>query len=182
MTQLAAREVMVPEINALRAQNQQLRGIAQRNMHAEIERALDSQVPNWREVYADSQFADWLALPDRYSGGIRSQLMRHAVAVGDAARVVRFYQGFISEHGVSFDQRSGGARGYPRGSSPRSGAPSGKIYNRAEIKRLYEERRAGRIPDNKWGPLEADLVRAGAEGRVVGALDLRDGTQMSMLK
>jgi hypothetical protein len=94
MSQRAAVEALSPELQRLHAENNHLRGMAQRAQHVELERALDRSVPDWRSIYSDPQFAVWLALPDEYSGGIRSQLMRNAVAVGDAHRVIAFYRGF----------------------------------------------------------------------------------------
>jgi hypothetical protein len=170
MTQRAAREVMAPELQLLRAENNQLRHQQQRQQYVEIERALDQRVPSWRDIYSDPAFSQWLSLPDEYSGQTRSQLLRNAVANSDAARVVRFYQGFQQEagHHAPANQRS-----------RRSPQASGNIYTRPQIKSLYEQRRLGRINDQKWAPLEADIVAAGREGRVVGAIHPVDGTEMS---
>ena len=76
MSQRAAVEALTPELQQLRAENQHLRGMAQRSQRADIERALNQQIPAWREIYGDPRFAQWLSLPDDYSGGIRSQLLR----------------------------------------------------------------------------------------------------------
>jgi hypothetical protein len=121
MTRRAAREAVGPALHALQQENQTLRQMAASAQRAGIEQALDRSVPNWHEVYQDPRFSTWLSLPDTYSDEVRSQLMRHAVSTGDAARVVRFYLGFLAEHGVS------GAQSYrPRQS--RQPAPSGNIY------------------------------------------------------
>ena len=169
MTQRAAREVMAPELQLLRAENNQLRHQQQRQQYVEIERALDQRVPSWRDIYSDPAFSQWLSLPDEYSGQTRSQLMRNAVAVGDAARVVNFYRGFLAEagHPASAGQRS---RSSATGNKP--------LYSREDIRKLYEQRARGAISDARWGPIEADIVKAAAEGRVVGALG-RDGTELS---
>ena len=87
LTSRAAADALQPALNALRQENQQLRQLAQRSQRAEIERTLDRDVPGWRTTYADPAFADWLAAPDDYSTATRSQLLRHAVANGDAGRV-----------------------------------------------------------------------------------------------
>jgi hypothetical protein len=76
MTKRAAVEALSPELNALRAENNHLRSMAQRQQHVEIERSLVRSVPNWRDVYQNPAFAQWLAQPDDFSGATRSQLMR----------------------------------------------------------------------------------------------------------
>jgi hypothetical protein len=146
--------------------------MAARSQRADIERALDAQVPGWHGVYQTPAFSQWLSEFDPYNGVPRTQLLRQAVGAGDAHRVVRIYQGFIAEHGAS------GARGY-RSRQPATGAKP--IYTRPQIAKLYEQRRLGKITDAQWGPLEIDLVAAGREGRVVGAVG-PDGTEMSRFK
>jgi hypothetical protein len=169
MSKRAALEALSPELNALRQENQQLRGMATRAQHAEIERALNQQIPNWRDIYSDPRFSSWLSMPDEYSGGIRSALMRNAVANGDSGRVIAFYKGFLAEAGHHA----------PAGQRSRQPATSGKpIYTRPQITDLYKRRREGHIDDARWAQIEADIVKAAAEGRVVGAVG-PDGTEMS---
>jgi hypothetical protein len=118
-------------------------------------------------------FLHGLSKPDDYSGAVRAEMMRQAVDAGNAHRVVAFYRGFLAEAG----------RGAPAQhvSRSRSGAPSGNIYTRQQIASLYERHRKGEISDARWPQIEADIVRAGAEGRVVGAMNLTDGTAVSRL-
>jgi hypothetical protein len=172
MTQRAAREVMTPEISALRAQNAHLQQVAHRMQRAEIERVLDQKVPGWQETYSDPGFSEWLSRADDYSGATRSQLLRQAVAAGDSGRVAAIYGGFAREAGYRAPQRAAQSR------SAASGKP---IYTRPQIAEFYKQRRLGRISDAEWARREADIVRAGAEGRVVGALSMTDGTPVSRL-
>jgi len=169
----AAADALQPALAQLRAENQQLRQVAQRSQRAEIERVLDRDVPAWRATYADPAFADWLAAPDDYSAATRSQLLRNAVAAGDGGRVAAIYRGF---------QREGHAPARQHASQSRSAAASGgPLYSRDEIKRLYEQRHLGHIGDARWARIEPDIFAAGREGRVVGALNLTDGTALSRL-
>jgi hypothetical protein len=169
MSKRAALDALSPALAHLQAENQQLRGMAQRSQRVEIERTLDQSVPDWRSTYANPNFAAWLAGQDDYSAVTRSQLLRHAVAVGDAGRVAAIYKGFQAQAGL----HASAAR------QSRQGAAGGKpVYGREDIRRLYEQRRLGHINDAKWGPIESDIVKAAAEGRVVGAVG-PDGTAVS---
>jgi hypothetical protein len=172
MTKRAAAEAVSPALDVLRQENAQLRHQQQRTQHLEIERTLDRSVPSWRDIYSDPQFAAWLALPDPMSGGIRSTLMRNAVANGDASRVVRFYQGFQQQAGRP-QYRSYQSR------QPATGAK--RIYSREDIRRLYEQRRLGRINDAAWARTEQEIFNAANEGRIAGALD-RDGNKLTELR
>jgi hypothetical protein len=175
MTRRAAIDAVRPELQPLHAENQNLRAFAAQTQRANIEQALDREVPDWREIYRDPRFAAWLAEPDPYADATRSQLMRGAVANGDAGRVVRFYQGFqqTARHAPA---------GHPRASQSRPAAAGGNVYTRQQITGFYKQRRDGHISDADWARREADIVKAAAEGRVAGALNLTDGTEMSRLR
>jgi hypothetical protein len=169
MSRRAAIDALAPELQQLRQENTHLRSMATRAQHAAIEQMLNQQIPDWRQVYQNPEFSSWLSQPDEYSGTTRSQLMRNAVTNGDSARVIAFYRGFQQEAGHHA----------PAAQRPRQGATSGKpIYSREDIRRLYESRRLGRINDANWARQEADIVKAAAEGRVVGAVG-PDGTEIS---
>jgi hypothetical protein len=164
LTRRAAHDALAPEIQRLHAENQHLRAMAARSQNNEIQRTLDQSVNGWRDTYADPRFSQWLQLPDDYSGAARSQLLRDAVNKGDTARVAAIYRGFQQEVG----QR---APAYQRTQSrqPATGGP--RVYSRDEIKRLYEQRRLGRISDANWARQEADIIAAGREGRVTSSFD-----------
>jgi hypothetical protein len=170
----AAADALQPALAQLRAENQQLRQLAQRSQNSTIQAALDQAIPDWRTTYADPAFSDWLQSPDPYAAETRSALLRRAVAAGDAHRVVRFYQGFMQEAGHHAPARQHASR-------PRWGASGGNIYTRSQIADLYKRRRDGLIGDAAWARQEADIFAAGREGRVVGALNLTDGTALSRL-
>jgi hypothetical protein len=168
MTQRAAVEALSPEIAQLRAENQQLRAATARSQRDAIERALDRSLPTWRQIYQDPTFADWLSQPDDYSGNTRSQLLRNAVANGDAARVVAFYRGFHHAPGPRQQARS---RQGASGSRP--------VYTRQQIANLYERRRKGEIDDARWARIEADIIAAASEGRVTSSFD-KFGNEMRL--
>jgi hypothetical protein len=121
-------------------------------------------VPNWRDINRDPQWHAWLAGTHLYSGTSRQHHIDAAVARGDTAGVIRFFQDFL--------------RTYPaagRTPQPVREAPTGKhLYSRPEIAQLYEQHRKGayRGREAEWARLENDIIRAGAEGRVIGGVPL----------
>jgi hypothetical protein len=169
LTRRAAADAVQPALNQLRQENVYLRQMAQRSQNASIQQALDRALPNWQEVYGNPAFSTWLESQDPYAGETRSQLLRRAVAAGDASRVVRFYQGFLAEHGhAPASQRS----------QSRQTASGGNIYTRQQIAEFYKRRQNGLIDDKSWAAREADIFAAANQGRVVGAIG-PDGTEMS---
>jgi hypothetical protein len=177
LTRRAAVDAVSPALNALRQENQHLQRMAARAQNANIQQELDRALPGWQQTYQDPRFSEWLAQPDDYSGAVRTQLLRDAVAKGDAGRVVAIYRGFVQEAGQHVPAAQQHA------SHSRQSATGGpRIYSRDDIRRLYEQRRLGQIDDATWAKWEPAIIQAANDGRIAGALNLRDGTQMSMLR
>src|SRR5262245_18294455 len=166
VAQRAAQHAMGPELQQLRDENQDLRDEVSRAAKTAIDQYLDANVPNWREINADERFHQWLLQPEQYSGIIRDRLLKDAANAANAPRVASFFRGFLAAAGQAPATRA-------------SRAPSGqRIYDRAEITRMWDRRRKGQISDEAWGRWEAELCRASAEGRVRGALNA-DGVPLS---
>jgi hypothetical protein len=164
MSRRAAMEALAPDLHRLGAENQQLRAMAQRAQHGEIQRTLDAQVPGWHEIYQDPRFSQWLAMPDDYSGAVRSQLLRDAVAKGDAARIAAIYRGFQQEAGQpQYRSRGSGARSSATGNKPN--------YTREQIRQIYAQRARGAISDARWAQIEPDIIAAASEGRINSVFD-----------
>jgi hypothetical protein len=75
----------------------------------------------------------------------------------------RFTKGFVANAGHAPAGQRGAYRRPATGARP--------VYSREQIKKFYDERRAGRIPDSKWAAIEADIVAAANEGRVDSVFD-----------
>jgi hypothetical protein len=157
----AAREALGPEVRALQQQNAHLQARLRQTTRADLERQLDQRVPGWRQLHSDPQWLAWLDQPDDYSGQSRRELINRAADAGDVHRVAAFFQHPpAAQHGQARSQRS------------RPAVTGGKpVYTREQIKHFYDQRRAGAISDARWGPLEADIVRAASEGRVTSMFD-----------
>lgn len=117
-------------------------------------------MPDYRSIDEDPRWHQWLLGTDMLSGRMRQVLLDDAVASGDATRIANFFRKFLNE-----------AAPAQASSAYRAGSmPSGKIYTRAEITRLYEQHRRGayRGREAAWQAQEADIIAAAREGRVLG--------------
>jgi hypothetical protein len=129
-----------------------------------LELELDRAVPNWREILTTPGWSAWMVGTHLYSELSRQHHLDAAVARGDAHSVAEFFRDFL--------------RAYPaagRTPQPTGPAPDGKrIYTRPEILQLHEQHRKGayRGREVEWARLENDIIRAGREGRIIGAVPL----------
>ena len=73
---------------------------------------------------------------------------------------LNFFRGFLAQAGAAA-QTTG-----------RSATPSGKpTYARSQITQMAAMRRRGEIGDAEWARWENELIAAGREGRIRGALE-----------
>lgn len=152
--------------------------------HERLLTTLDRDIPEWRQLNRDPQFLEWLAQPDPYSGAARQQLLSQAYERFDAPRIVAFFKGYRNEHAVvtpppvvtapaeGAPQRTLGdfvAPGQPKAGATGAHDGAGKrIWTEAEIKRFYDDCRAGKFRSNpdRRREIEQDIFAAGREGRV----------------
>lgn len=103
----AAKEAVSPDIETLRAENNKLRSMlgqvsstAQERAREAVIRALDTEVPGWKDQNTSEGFLAWLNGNDLYSGRSRQQLLNEAFEANNAPRVVSIFKGYQSEHAV----------------------------------------------------------------------------------
>jgi hypothetical protein len=152
--------------------------------HERLLATLDGEFAEWRQLNRDPQFLEWLAQPDPYSGAARQDLLSQAYERFDAPRIVAFFKGYRNEHAVVTPPAAAAAPA--QGASQRTlddfiapgqpkagttGAQNGagkRIWTEAEIKRFYDDCRAGKFRSNpdRRRELEQDIFAAGREGRV----------------
>ena len=175
LIQRGSRQTMAPILDRLEERDEQLREGLQRATKTAIDHALDTAVPNWRQVNSDPRWIGWLNFPEPLSGCRRQDLLNDAVARGDADRVARIFRGFIAEAGGQPAPSSRPASVLPA-SYP---APSsrGRIYSREDITRMAALHRRKAISDEEYAKWEHEFIRAANEGRVRGALDPATGCQ-----
>ena len=178
---------LASEVGRTRAQV----GVTQnRTMHQQM----DALQPQWQQLNADQRFIDWVLLPDPYSGVTRQRLMQEAWNAGDAHRVHRFFQGFLTEEAAlnpagAPRQPAAPAPAAPNGapapvpplnlaslaapggvrSAPQSMPAERPIYTTQDITRFYTEVAAGkwRNRETERAQIDADISRAQHEGRII---------------
>jgi hypothetical protein len=174
----AAQHAVGPELQQLRAENQELHDQLNATTKTTIDRELDVAVPGWRAINASEEFHRWLLMPEPYSGIIRDRLLKDAVHAANAQRVINIFQGYLREVGAA-GQAPAGQASTGLAANRRSASSGQRIYDRSEIVRMWNLRRQGKIDDQAWARWEYELCRASAEGRVRGALSLEDGIPRS---
>lgn len=184
-----AREVITPEISAMRKKITELEGkltTVEGSTKAEKREHMHSQigaaVPNWKETNVNPEFIAWLGLPDTYSGAIRQDLLKQAYDRNDATRVIAFFKGFMAEEtaltpAVPAQTDQGkvsladlAAPGRPKTATtvPAKTSAASQIITRAEIAKFYADVAAGRYKtkEAERADLEAQIFRAQSEGRI----------------
>lgn len=188
----AAREELAPllprvqEIDELKQRitgvTQQTEQTARQRMHSELSQAL----PNWQEINHDADFHAWLALQDRFAGVTRHKLLRDAYDRNDTARVLAFFQSFVSETAA---QRPAAptvanppaqqperptledlaAPGRARTAASPTAPAEKQIIRTSDVNAFYAAVRKGayRGREAEQAQLEAELHLAMREGRIV---------------
>lgn len=170
-----AREEAAQAAESVKPEIEQIKGhVAQTEKQtagARVYAALDQNVPGWRDINTDPNFLTWLQEVDPYSGSRRSDLLSQAFNAGDANRVMSFFKGFAGQStlvepptpakeepksdiaSLAGPGRSGGSEP-PKQSTP-------KVYNRADIKKFYNDVQRGAFrnrPDEK-AKIEREIGR-----------------------
>jgi len=176
VAQRAAQHALAPELQRLHDENAALQEQLDSATKMSIDQYLDREVPNWRLINVDERFHQWLLMPDTYSGVIRDRLLKDAAHAANAQRVASFFKGFLAAAGQA-PASTGQASQRTQRASRRG--PDGKpIYTRDWITEMWAKRRRGEVDDATWARWEYELIAAGREGRVVGALGI-DGVPVS---
>lgn len=187
-----AKEELTPEVAKLRREiaglKQQLNGVGNYvagNARERMENLMNEQLPNWKEVNVNSEFLNWLKLPDAYSGAIRHELLKAAYERNDAPRVLAFFKGFLAEEAATNPAERGpdlpdGATVQPkisletlaapgRAKTAAASAPAEKpSFTRAMISKFYADSAAGRYrgKEAEKDRIERQIFEAEREGRI----------------
>ena len=189
-----AKEEFAPEFDQLADRLRQLEGrldgvgqVIEKTQVNDIYGTLKDDVPNWRDINRSAEFKQWLQYPDPYSGRRRHDMLTEAFSGHDSGRVVRFFQGFLTEAtgSPSTPQAStpsappsngsgrptledfaapGRARSAPQGNLP----PDKPMYTAAWIAQFTQDKLRGvyRGREADANAIEQDIWQAQHEGRI----------------
>lgn len=169
------------EIESLRGQVEQMSSGQVQERQDRYLADLASRVPDWEQVNARKEWADWLLQVDPRSGRSFDELLKEAHQAGNAARVAGFFneyqqQGSTAAPNVATDPRERAVQPDTRGASAGDPAHDGRpVYQKADIQRFYTELARGRqgylrryaMTEAQLVALDADIMAAGQEGRIV---------------
>lgn len=190
--QRGAQEVFNPEVAGLREEiaelKRQLGGMGQTLTQTQQGTVLDrlaQEVPEWEKLNNDELFLDWLAQEDRYAGMTRQDMLDRAFKANDAARVIRFFKGYLEENAAlqpaQADPAPAPARktettlddmvapGKPSGASGQVAQTGNKrTWTQKQIADFYRKVNAGkyRTRPKEQEEIERDIVAAAGEGRI----------------
>ena len=162
----------------------QVRTASNKTAQQSFEESLTSRVSNWRQVYADPAFAEYLrGNVEPFTGATYETLFGIANQNWDLDRITTFFTKFNElkqppatpitetppvkpqppEHLVSPARRGGGVQTQMENAK-------GQIYTRQQINEFYKDVLDGKYrgQDAKVRQMKAELHKAAMEGRVVG--------------
>jgi hypothetical protein len=191
-----ARDAVADEMDGLRDEVRKLQGMlgqvgqrVQARDTNDLFSVLQGKVPGWVEQNSDPEFISWLQQPEPFSGIKRHDLLTRAFELQDAPRVVKFFEGYLNEAAATGQRPQ--TTPTPSSGNPTNGkvpletfaapgraaqapasAPPGQkpTYTRSGISQFFTDKAAGkwRGREAEAANIEADIFRAGPEGRVMG--------------
>ena len=164
----------------------QVQRVAQQQAASSEERFwgnLAQRVPNWQQINNDQDFQSWLLDIDPLTNTSRQTHLEIAQRDLDVNRVVAFFNAFTAASGKFAPQanaqpnRSASelekqiAPGRARGSAGGSAGQTAKTYTPDDIKKFFNDVRAGRYKgrETERDRVERDIFAAQREGRIMQA-------------
>jgi hypothetical protein len=153
---------LAPHLENLQAQQHELRKQLAREQRRRLDQEVYSMIPDLKEIDNRADWKKWLVGVDVMSGTVRQILLNSAINAGDARRVKALVDAFRHDMGTP-------ALGQPLYRTQSSRQQRGRVYTRAEVKRLYDDHLRGAYANDEagWMRQEADIIAAGREGRIL---------------
>jgi hypothetical protein len=173
VTQRAALQALTPHLQQAESQLQQLqrdnadlRARQARESRHRLDQQVEQAIPDYRDFDRDPGWHRWLMGVDLMSGRIRQSLLNEAIQHGNLSRVKSFFDGYRQEASGSSPAQTTYSR--------RARSTTKPIYSRDQVRQLFEAHRKGAYAnrESEWARIEADIIRAGAEGRILGGTDI----------
>lgn len=186
----AAKAEISPQLAKLEQENEQLRnqitGVTttiDSRAKDDVYGTLGKNVPGWEQINQSEDFLFWLAQKDAFSGQRRHDLLTQAFKNNDSARVVAFFNAFLSEDMTvtppmpaapsapvvpKVDLRSMVAPGRAQSAGQPNNQTESRLYSRDEISAHYKAVQLGKFTGTAADKLriEKAFVKAANEGRV----------------
>lgn len=143
-----------------------------------FDEALTRQVPNWKDINTSSEFLTWLAEEEGFTGRTKLELLQDAYTAGKLNLTVRFFKAFqeASSPATVAPVRpatpvASAEKFVTPGKSKASVTPmvapsNAKVWSKAEISKLYNDKRNRLITAEEFAAEEADLFKAQGDGRI----------------
>lgn len=151
--------------------------------------ALTQRIPTWQQVNAEQGFLDWLEKVDTFSRKKLLDLLTDAHNAMDLEAVVSFFTAYKPEL-ASAPAAPAAPQAPAQPAAPAAPAPlvdpatlaapatqapapapsqpaTGRLWKQSEVDALFERKNKGLITPTEFAALEADYLKALAEGRVV---------------
>jgi hypothetical protein len=148
-----------------------------RSAEQQFKATMASVIPEWETLNNDPGFLAWLQQPAPFTKETKLDLLRRAAAELDAARAVEFFLEYKKTQAPARaeEPQAPQAPSAARFAAPgRSRAPAtkvdnaagGRMWTRADIAKLYDDKMAGRISQKEFDELERDIFKAQRENRI----------------
>jgi hypothetical protein len=171
---------LAPLLQQLNALSQSLNTVAHsssRSAEQQFKAAMTQVVPEWEALNNDPGFLAWLQQPAPFTKEPKLDLLRRAASELDAARAAEFFLEFKRTLAPAKAEETPppAAPNAARFAAPgRSKAPAarvenpagGRMWTRADIAKLYDDKMAGRISQKEFDELERDIFKAQRENRI----------------
>jgi hypothetical protein len=169
LTQRSALHAVAPHLQALEQQNAQLQQRLAREARRNLDQEVERLVPDYRTIDRDPRWHRFLLGIDPFTGQPFQVLLNVAIVDGDANRVATIFRAFMNQAGDT--QQSQPTQ---RGQAPGRRSSGRPVYSRDDIKRLYRQKQQGAWVgrEAEFQKLEYEIIRAGAEGRILNPQDV----------
>lgn len=134
----------------------------------ELNAELSKHNIDFEQVNTDPLFHDWLSAIDDASGEQRNTLMNNAFQRGDINRTAYFFKAFKAQEGSNFNNNPLSSHVDVTSRAPSDAAGDDNVWTKAQMDKLYADRRAGKLTDAEFQKWEQQLFSAMQQGTYLG--------------